>query len=133
MVSQRLSLTSLIALIALFAVVPGCTRTASSVGAAPATPQRLEEIRARYAAERPGTVVGPVIAVLPENNLVAIGDIPTDRFADGDLVSILDSAENTLAIGRVVRRLEDQVHVKYESRGNARTPVEGDVGVRLPD
>lgn len=122
-------------LVAVLAAWPltGCgTTKRPSQGAAPATPQRLEEIRARYASERPGTIVGPVVAVLPEQGLASLGDVPADRFAEGDLVSLIDSREQTLAIGRVVRRLEDSVHVKYERSPGMRAPVEGDVGVRLP-
>lgn len=110
----------------------GCHQTSGTVGGAPATPERLEAIRAAYAAQRPGTVVGPIIAVLPEQSLAAVGDVPVDRFADGDLLSIIDSSENTLAVARVVRRLPDSVHVKYESSANARPPMEGDIAVRLP-
>jgi hypothetical protein len=114
-----------------FALV-GCKARTQTVGAAPATPERLAEIRAGYAAERPGTIVGPITAVLPEQSLAAIGDIPPDRFAEGDLVSILDGKEQTIAVARVVRRLDDSVHVRYQSNPNARAPVEGDVAVRLP-
>lgn len=122
-----------VACIAAMLALGGCepTRT-QATGAAPATPERLEAIRAAYVAQRPGTVVGPLIAVLPEQSLAAVGDVPVDRFADGDLVSIIDSGENTLAMARVVRRLADSVHVKYESKPNARRPMEGDVAVRLP-
>jgi hypothetical protein len=116
----------------LVAVLAGCHSRTQNVGGAPATPARLEELRAAYTMQRPGTVVGAVIAVLPEQSLLAVGDVPVDRFAEGDMVSIIDSKENTLAIAQVVRRLPDSVHVRYQSRENARAPLEGDIVVRLP-
>lgn len=115
------------------ALVGGCTKTTETVGAAPATPAQLESLREMYAAKRPGTIVGSVTAVRPEDSLVAVGDVKADSFLLNDLVSIVDSAENTIAFGHVVRRLEgDGVHVKYESRDNARAPQQGDMVVRFP-
>lgn len=110
----------------------GCQGTTRSDASAPATDERLEQLRAIYAAERPGSIVGPVVAVMHEQFLAAIGDVPGDAFADGDLVSIIDSRQQTLAVGRVVRRLDQSVHVKYQPQPKMRAPREGDIGVRFP-
>lgn len=115
--------------------LPGCQTKTNPAGGPPATPARLAEIRESYARQKPGTIVGQVTAVLREQNLLAVGDVPADRFARGDVVSILDGNEVTLAVGRVVRvddKMQDPVHVKYESRADARPPMEGDVVIRLP-
>lgn len=110
----------------------GCTNTPATVGAAPATPQQLEAIRAELATKRPGTLAGPIVAVLPEDSLVAASDVPTDLFFIDDLVSIIDSEQNTLAFGHVRAIRGGQVHVQYKSEPSTRAPMEGDLVVRLP-
>jgi hypothetical protein len=113
-------------------VLTGCTRTPTSVGAAPATPEQLDAIRADLTARHPGTVVGTVTAVLPDDGFLAAGDVPTDAFFLYDLVSVLDSQKNTLAFGRVRAIRSDEVHVQYDPQPNARNPMEGDLVVRFP-
>lgn len=113
-------------------LVAGCTKTTGPIGTAPPTPDRVAELRAKITGEHPGAVVGVVTAVLPENSLVAIADVAVDEIRMGDVMSLIDADENTLAHGKVVRRLESSVHVKYESEVNARAPLTGDAAVRLP-
>ncbi|MCS7032980.1 MAG: hypothetical protein NZ561_03180 [Phycisphaerae bacterium] len=116
------------------ALLGGCAAKAPPQPAPPATPQQLEQLRASLTSQRPGTIVGIVSAVLPEEKAALISDVPAEQFYINDLVSIVDSAENTLAFGRVVRRLENgrSVHVRYEQQPNARAPAEGDLAVRFP-
>ncbi len=113
-------------------VVGGCTKTGSTIGGAPGTAEDLERLRAVYAERDGNVVVGSVIGLLPEENLLAIGNVPVDRFFTGDNVSILDGNETTIAFARVVRRADGTVHASYTSQANARPPVEGDLVVRFP-
>lgn len=112
--------------------VSGCTNSPETVGAAPATPDQYQAIRAELTSQRAGTQVGPITAVLPEENLASAGDLETDRFFLGDLVSIIDSAQNTLAFGKVKAIRSGEVHVQYTSEPNARPPAVGDLVVRFP-
>ena len=110
----------------------GCTKTVTTIGGAAGSQRDLERLRETYAQKDPKVVVGSVVGVLPEENLLAVGSVPLDRFFTGDPVSILDADEITIAFATVVRRAESTVHVKYISQPNARPPVAGDLVVRFP-
>lgn len=112
--------------------VCGCTKTTTTLGGAAGSQRDLERLRETYAQKDPKVVVGSVVGVLPEESLLAVGNVPVDRFFTGDPLSILDADETTIAFATVVRRSLDTVHVKYTSQPTARAPVEGDLVVRFP-
>lgn len=99
--------------------------------AAPATAETVRDIREAFQKRDPSTIVGLVIAVLPENNLAAIGDVPVGEFKTGQVVTFIDSNQAIIAVGTVVNTTADTVHVKYTPQGEmARAPREGDLAVR---
>lgn len=126
--------TSWAAVATLAAVLVGCHHQQPPAGppvAPPATAETVKNIREAYQQRDPSTVVGLVIATLPEQNLVAIGDVPVSQFQPGQLVTFIDSNQAIIAVGNVVNTTADAVHVKYQPQGEAsRPPREGDLAVK---
>jgi PBP1b-binding outer membrane lipoprotein LpoB len=116
------------------AVLVGCQNKQQQAGppvAPPATPQTVRDIRQSYQKAAPSTVVGLVIATMPESNLAAIGDVPVSQFKPGEVVTFIDSNQAVIAIGTVVNTTTDAVHVKYQPQGEAaRPPRQGDLAVK---
>jgi hypothetical protein len=117
------------------AFVGGCAHhqaPATQPIAEPATPETVQSIRQSYQQRDPSTVVGLVIATLPESNLAAVGDVPVGEFKAGDVVTFIDSNQTTIAVGNVVNTTADAVHVRYEPQGDSpRAPREGDLAVKV--
>ncbi|HZZ42699.1 MAG TPA: hypothetical protein VFE58_07155 [Tepidisphaeraceae bacterium] len=126
---RRLLLTAIIAL-----PIVGCQpkqMPATQPIAEPATAEMTTGIREAYQQKDPSAVVGRVIAVLSEQSLAAVGDVPVDKFKDGDVVTFIDSNQAIIAVGTVVNITADAVHVKYTAQGEmARAPREGDLMVK---
>lgn len=116
--------------------IAGCAHKAPVPGPVATEPvgtaQTLEEARARFKAANPGAEIGAVIAVLPEHNLAAIGDIPAANFKVGDPVTFLDNNLNDLTIGSVVAIVNNNLQVQYEApAAGHRAPEVGDLAVRI--
>jgi hypothetical protein len=96
-----------------------------------ATPseQDVASIRARYQRMNPDNRVGVVTAVLPQSKLAAIGDLPLQDFAIGDVLTFIDAREQPFNTGVVVNATASALHVKYDA--SRRAPREGDLAVRL--
>ena len=90
----------------------------------------VSEIRERYQRTDAATRVGLIIGSNPQSNLVSVGEINPKEFRVGDNVVFIDSRQNTLGGGEVVRILQDSIHVRYD-RPSGRPPREGDVMVRF--
>jgi hypothetical protein len=116
------------------AALAGCQNKQQQAGppiAPPATAETVQQIRQAFQQRDPNTVVGLVIATLPESDLAAIGDVPVNKFKNGDLVTFIDSNQAIIAVGNVVNTTGDAVHVKYHPQGDAaRPPREGDLAVK---
>jgi hypothetical protein len=126
--------TLLASLVVAGSVLVGCHHAAPPATqpiAMPATAENVQEIREAYQKKDKSTVVGLVIAVLPENNLAAVGDVPVGEFKTGQVVTFIDSNQAIIAVGTVVNTTADAVHVKYVPQGEmSRAPREGDPAVR---
>ena len=112
----------------------GCASRNSNADeiAPPATAGTVQQIRATFQQQDPSTLVGLVIAVLPDNDLAAIGDVPVDQFQNNQLVTFIDSRQAIIAVGNVVNMTGDAVHVRYRPHGDQpRAPRVGDLAVRI--
>jgi hypothetical protein len=99
----------------------------------PASSATVQQIRASYARAYPESRVGVVIAALPEESLVAVGEVRGGDFRENQVVTFLDSDQRMLTTGTVVRLLEDSIHVRYDApQRDGREPRVGDVMVRTP-
>lgn len=116
------------------ALITGCTRTnQDSTSVTPATADRVMKVRESLQAQRPGTMVGPVVAVLTDAPYAAAGDLPTDQFKAGDVVSFVNGSGDPIgATGRVSSTTPTQVNVRYDVSAGGRAPVVGDLLVRFP-
>jgi hypothetical protein len=123
-----------IATLAAAAALAGCQNKQQQAGppvAPPASAETVRQIRQAFQERDPSTLVGPVIATLPDADLAAVGDVPVDQFKNGDLVTFIDSNQAIIAVGNVVNTTADAVHVKYHPQGDAaRPPREGDLAVK---
>ena len=98
----------------------------------PTSQNQLAQLRQRYQRMDRDNRVGVVIAANDANDLVAVGDVNPKDFRVGDHVSFVDSHENPLTGGRVVRIVEGAIHVKYDKpQAGRRTPRPGDVMIRF--
>jgi hypothetical protein len=123
------SLTALALAGALF-LTTGCKSSSQST-APPPTPQQLEEMRNTFGRGHPDVRVGEVIAVLPSSHLAQVADVPLKDFTVGDIISFIDSSDNTVAMGRVEAVKPDSLIVHYDvSAQNGRDPLIGDAAVR---
>ena len=117
-------------LLLLACVLTGCQNKAKqSESGMAASQQDVAAIRSRIMAADPNARVGVVTAVLPKAQLAAIGDVPLQDFAIGDIVTFIDSHEKPFNSGTVVNATSTSLHVKYEL--SRRAPREGDLAVRL--
>jgi hypothetical protein len=98
------------------------------------TPLSLAAARDQLTRANPNAEVGSVVAVLPESNLAAVGDMPLADFRVGDAVTFLDGNLNSLTLGTVVRIQNGNLHVRYDAPpAGHRLPEVGDIAVRIPN
>jgi hypothetical protein len=97
----------------------------------PVTLQQLTALRDAHRST-PDFRVGLVKAVLPENSTVALGDVGVNDFSVGDVISIVDSEQRTVAMGNVdsIDTAHKIVIVKYTTLPGGRAPAPGDLGIR---
>ena len=116
------------------ALVGGCASRSSTADeiAPPATASTVRQIRDTFQQQDPSTLVGLVIAVLPDSDLASIGDVPVDQFENNQLVTFIDSRQAIIAVGNVVNMTDDAVHVRYQPHGDKpRAPRIGDLAVKV--
>jgi hypothetical protein len=120
----------LIVLLMIAMVLSGCRteRTAETEPAArPAI--ALEQLRRELG---PDALIGVVYAVHEQDNLAAVTEAPLDRFRVGDVLTFLDSRQEPIAGGTIVRITERALHVRYEEPDDGeRAPQRGDFAVRI--
>jgi hypothetical protein len=131
MTSHRL-LTATIAAVLLFTTVGCRPKRMDNPEVYRAAAANVAEIRQRYQRRDPQTQVGLVLAANPSVDMVAVGEVDPSQFRPGDIVSFVDTSENPLTSGRVIRVLTDSLHVRYDPPiGSRRAPREGDVMIRF--
>lgn len=109
----------------------GCA-TKKQPEAKPAPAPMSDDALAAYRKKHPEALIGRVVAIRPEDRLLAAGDIPVSEFKHGDAVVILGSEQEQIATGDVVSMGNNWIHVHYgESATGARTPKLGDLVVRF--
>lgn len=96
----------------------------------PAEQAALVQLRETYTRLDPGAKVGRVMAVLPDNALAAVGDVIPADFQPGDVMVFVDSHQRVLAVGHVVTKTADAVHLSYDVTADGRTPAVGDYAVK---
>jgi hypothetical protein len=98
----------------------------------PVSPQELTNIRDAYRKTNPDFRVGLVEAVMSSNSTAALGDVGLTDFTVGDVITFIDSAQRTLAIGNVISidTVHNVVIVTYTTQPGGRAPLQGDLGVR---
>ena len=85
---------------------------------------------AAYQKKHPDALIGRVVAVRPEDRLVAAGDVPVDQFKPGDAVVILGSDQEQIATGNVISLGKSWIHIHYSDSAQ-RVPALGDLVVRF--
>jgi hypothetical protein len=112
--------------------VAGCAPTRLPANEVPQARQTAEEIRERYQRINPANRVGVVLAVLPRENLAAVGDIAVKDFAMGDTLVFIDDSENPIIDGTVVNITDNALHLRYSKpKLGRREPKPGDLAVRV--
>jgi len=95
------------------------------------TAQTVAQIRRQYAKIDPDARVGVVKGVRDANCLAAVGDMPVEDIAVGDIITFLDANGQIITMGHVEAIDKDLVLVKYEIlRQQGGIPVKGDIAVR---
>jgi hypothetical protein len=119
------------------ALLAGCATKPTPVQHAPPVREMqpaltLSQARADLQSVNPLASVGVVSGVRADRQFVAIADMPTDRLALGDPISIVKSDRDMtpVTIGPVYSIANGMVIVKYES--NRGIPAQGDFAVRVP-
>lgn len=95
-----------------------------------ATMEQVESVRTRYTQVSADARVGQVVALHTSEPLAAVGGVPVADFKEGDAVTFLDSGENVIAFGVVIRPVDDTLHVRFTTAPLGRPPIVDDIVVR---
>ncbi len=92
-----------------------------------------DQMRQRIASLAPDALVGTVIAVLPEERMAAVGQIPVNQFRRGDVLTFLgEDRPEPITHGTVVDIVNDTLHVEYQPvKPDSREPAAGDLAIRF--
>jgi len=93
-------------------LLDGCTRQ-KAPEAKPQSAPISDDALAKYRKKHPEALIGRVVAIRPEDHLLAAGDVPVADFKQGDAVVILGSSEQEIATGDVVSMGKSWLHVHY--------------------
>jgi hypothetical protein len=109
----------------------GCADKSKSPGVKlpPPSAQDAAAVRERFLRANPQARVGIVAAVAPRTNLAAVGDVPLQDFAIGDVVTFIDAEEHPFNTGTVVNASSQYLHVRYET--DRRAPRVGELAVHI--
>jgi hypothetical protein len=129
---KRLNVMMLMAMATMWAL-GGCrAQVATTEPTTPADEMSLTRIREAFKRIDPQSQVGPVIAIVPEDRLVAIGDVTVRDFIVGETIIFIDADSNPLVSGTVNNVLGDTVHVRYDPpTADRRAPRVGDLAVKV--
>lgn len=98
--------------------------------AIPADETTLQQFRETYTRVDPTAKIGRVIAVLPDNALVAVGDINPADVQIGDVLVFMSANSQIIAYGHVVEKTADAIHLNYDVKAEGRAPAVGDLAVK---
>jgi hypothetical protein len=117
--------------VALVALAGGCASKSKPDGEKlpPPSAQDAAAVRERFMRATPQARVGVVAAVSPETHLAAVGDLPLQDFAIGDVLTFIDAAEKPFNNGTVVNASSQYLHVRYET--DRRAPRVGELAVHI--
>jgi hypothetical protein len=91
-----------------------------------------DDVIVAFRTKHPDALVGRVIAVRPEDRLVAVGDTPVTDFKRGDVVVFVSAGDEPPSGGEVVDIRKDTITVRYsEPTAGQRPPKAGDLMVRF--
>lgn len=94
--------------------------------------QTARDLQAAYRQSDPSARVGIVLAVKPDIQLAAVGDVPVKDFKSGDVVSFMDTNQQLVANGHVTDTDNDLLIVKYDVLlSGGRAPRAGDLAIRV--
>ncbi|HEV8606659.1 MAG TPA: hypothetical protein VGQ99_14890 [Tepidisphaeraceae bacterium] len=109
----------------------GCTQKQPEPPA-PQPAQVGDDVIAAFRKKHPDAQIGRVIAVRPEDRLVAVGDMPVADFKRGDVVVFVSAGDEHSTGGEVVDIRKDTITVRYaEPTAGQRPPKAGDLMVRF--
>lgn len=127
---SRLSRVSLLCVL----ILSGCHWQGRSDDdkAKPAAVPVTGETRTRLQRLAPHSVIGRVVAVSAESQLVSVGDVQVQDFKRGDVLTFMGGEDTPLADGEVIAINKDTLHVKYvQASHSPRAPGVGDLAVRF--
>lgn len=108
----------------------GCTREKPPEAKSP--PATIDDQAiAAYRKKHPDALIGRVVAVRPEDRLLAAGEVPVGDFKAGDAVIILGSDQDQIGTGNVVSTGKSWIHVQYNEATGKPAPKVGDLVVRF--
>ena len=111
-------------------LLDGCTQQKAPAPKPQAAPMSDDGLAA-YRKKHPEALIGRVVAIRPEDHLLAGGDLNVDDFKRGDAVIILGSGEEQITTGDVVSMGKSWIHVHYNDPTSQRPPQMGDLIVRF--
>jgi len=110
----------------------GCRTQPKAQVVVAADDSAIARVRESFKRIDPESQVGPVIAAVPEDRLVAVGDVPVKEFTVGELLMFVDSDQNPLVSGTVTQITGDALHVRYDPpAAGRRVPNVGDLAVKV--
>jgi len=110
-------------------LLSGCTREKPPQAKPALTPIGSDAVAA-YQKKHPDALIGRVVAVRPQDRLIAAGHLPVDQFKAGDAVVIIGSDQEQIATGDVVSMGKEWIHVHYSETAQ-RVPALDDLVVRF--
>ena len=112
-------------------VLYGCTRE-KPPESKPQPAAMSDDALAAYRKKHPEALIGRVVAIRPEDHLLAAGDVPVADFKQGDAVVILGSSQQEITTGDVVSMGKTWLHVHYNDPASGQRPPQlGDIVVRF--
>lgn len=104
----------------------------SSAAVSASMSQTVNDIRTRFQRVNPGVQVAAVVSVNAASRTATIGDVQSQFFRTGDIVTFIDSGTDPLANGRVTEVRSGELTVQYETPAvGKRAPRAGDLIVKL--
>ena len=85
---------------------------------------------AAYRRKHPDALIGRVVAIRPQDQLVSVGDVPVVDFRRGDAVTFLSGSDQQIGNGDVIDIMNERLIVRY-AQGGGREPRVGDLVVRF--
>lgn len=116
-------------LAALAAGLAGCKTTPKTPPAPPPpSAAQLETMRQTYKEISPTARIGVVTAVT--GDLVMVGEMNLDGMKKGQVISIVDSAQNAVAHGEIEELVDGKAVLRIQA-GATRAPMVGDAAIRF--